>query len=503
MISSSGKSVIAKGGHEILIVDDMDELRMFTALMLRKRGYDVFEANNGYVALEKLRERKPDIVLLDLEMPVMSGFETLKRIRKQKDTEELPVIIFTSSLNVDHIDLLVREADDFISKPANPVEIAAKVKKILNGEKTIKYAGKPVLLIVAMNEDIRNFLSQKINLIGYNTISSRNGFEAVFIAKKFKVDLVISATDMQDMNGFRYPEFVKKVLPETPLLVVVNDCEDTESSYRVDGVLDISFTEADINRYLNISRQEVEPESDIEIKKGSEQKSILLADDSEFNQFIVKSLLKNEPYELDIVDNGKQVLTKIRNKEFDLILMDIQMPEMNGIEAAKILRTKGYDVPIVALTSNVEEAISAGMNDYIEKPLRKDLLREKLEKHLGFSKDRAEKNGQVIVDMDKLIEVFEGDKQLLKDMFEIFLSKYPQRMQELSEVVCEKDAERLSSAAHSFKGVVDYFKVARITTLTSRLEMMGRKNKMQGAEGVFNELSKLLENFVKSMKEKI
>jgi CheY-like chemotaxis protein len=107
---------------------------------------------------------------------------------------------------------------------------------------------------------------------------------------------------------------------------------------------------------------------------------ILLAEDNEANQFLIKALTKNTDWELTVVDDGEKAVEAYSNDKFDLILMDVQMPVMNGYEATKIIRgleaEKGYRTPIIALTafamtSDKEECINAGMDDYISKPFKR------------------------------------------------------------------------------------------------------------------------------------
>ncbi|WP_051203274.1 ATP-binding protein [Hugenholtzia roseola] len=121
-------------------------------------------------------------------------------------------------------------------------------------------------------------------------------------------------------------------------------------------------------------------------------KRILLAEDNEINQMLVVQMLKNWGYLVTVVDNGKKALEKIAAEPFDIVLMDVHMPEMDGYQATQEIRSKvSKTVPIIAMTASAlkgeaERCLAAGMSDYIAKPFPKDSLKSKLEYYVGNGK---------------------------------------------------------------------------------------------------------------------
>ncbi len=122
---------------------------------------------------------------------------------------------------------------------------------------------------------------------------------------------------------------------------------------------------------------------------------ILLAEDNEANQFLIKALTKNTDWELTVVDDGQKAVDEYSNDTFDIILMDVQMPVMNGYEATKIIREmeadKDFHTPIVALTafamtSDKEQCINAGMDDYISKPFKRQQFMDVVSKAIDSVK---------------------------------------------------------------------------------------------------------------------
>jgi CheY-like chemotaxis protein len=119
---------------------------------------------------------------------------------------------------------------------------------------------------------------------------------------------------------------------------------------------------------------------------------VLVAEDNFLNQKLINRLLEKKGYRVVIADNGSKALEAARSRPFDLILMDIQMPELDGVSATRILRQEGYTGPIIALTAHAlkgdrESYLEAGMNDYLGKPVRQEELYRFLDRYLGPSSD--------------------------------------------------------------------------------------------------------------------
>jgi len=123
---------------------------------------------------------------------------------------------------------------------------------------------------------------------------------------------------------------------------------------------------------------------------------ILVAEDNPVNQKWVKKILSKTGYEIDIAENGKVVMEKVSNEQYDLILMDVQMPEMDGLEATRMIRLCLDRQPvIIAMTANAmqgdrDECIQSGMNDYISKPVELNILLAMLEKWALIIKEKKQ-----------------------------------------------------------------------------------------------------------------
>ena len=128
---------MAESAKSILVVDDNEDIRGLLSLVLQKEGYEVHAAEDGASALEKAYETKPDLILLDVMMPGLSGLEVLSTIRENKDKKisEVPIMMITAKSTIDDIDAAVElGASSYIVKPFRPANLAEKVQAIFDGD---------------------------------------------------------------------------------------------------------------------------------------------------------------------------------------------------------------------------------------------------------------------------------------------------------------------------------------------------------------------------------
>lgn len=145
-----------------------------------------------------------------------------------------------------------------------------------------------------------------------------------------------------------------------------------------------------INNFPQIHPLEKEPQIVEEIKEGL---NILVAEDNIINQKVVKVLFKNLGYEIDVVSNGEEAINTISKKKYDIVFMDIMMPEIDGLEATREIRAKGYKIPIIALTADLgdktkKSAYDAGINEFVGKPIKSDKLKKIMIKWFKVDKEK-------------------------------------------------------------------------------------------------------------------
>ncbi|MCV9929087.1 ATP-binding protein [Flavobacterium sp. LS1R49] len=205
----------------------------------------------------------------------------------------------------------------------------------------------------------------------------------------------------------------------------------------------------------------LEPEI-IELSRDIKDTKILVVEDMELNQLLMKTLLDDFGFECDITANGKLAIEKLKTKTYDIILMDLQMPEMDGFEATEYIRnTMKSQIPIIALTADVttvdvEKCKAVGMNDYMAKPVDERLLYSKL---VAFSKKPLliieHKIGQNLsikkikyVDMNYLIKLTKSNPVLMIEMINAYLKQTPPLIATIKKSLEAKDWKSIHAAIH-------------------------------------------------------
>ncbi len=236
---------------------------------------------------------------------------------------------------------------------------------------------------------------------------------------------------------------------------------------------------------------------------------ILVAEDNVVNQKVAIRILEKLGYRADAVANGQEALTALERIRYDLVLMDVQMPEMNGFEATRIIRDPGsrvlrHDIPVVAMTAHAlkgdrERCLEAGMDDYVSKPVTALGLGEVLDRHLGGALPSGgfvspkESSPAGLVEIDQIREVADGDRAFERELIETFLSDSEEQFRCLETALREGDAEEIRSRSHSLKGSCANAGAGAMRDLACRMERIGAGGDLQEAQEVFSRLKHVFE----------
>jgi len=258
----------------------------------------------------------------------------------------------------------------------------------------------------------------------------------------------------------------------------------------------------------------LEPTGSLRLEPNSQQ--ILLVEDDPICQKVCQCALENKGYKVTTVSNGKLALEVIEKNDFSLILMDIKMPEMDGLEATKIIRSQGSDIPIMAMTARAfqhekEECLNAGMNDYISKPVNRKELLKKVEKFFYPSENTSPvpkpdfhsyaEHGNGIdalfkegLDIFAVLNKFNGDAELLKKEMNHFLEKADTEIQQMKRAVSEKKENLLESHAHILKTISYDIGAYKISDESFRLKLAARKGDMIKSDMLMKQIEKAFDD---------
>jgi PAS domain S-box-containing protein len=250
---------------------------------------------------------------------------------------------------------------------------------------------------------------------------------------------------------------------------------------------------------------------------------ILLAEDNAVNQRLALKLLEKRGHTVVVAANGKEALAAYTGGTFDLILIDVQMPEMDGFAATKAIREReaetcsGPDrqtavtphIPIVAMTAHAmkgdrERCLEAGMDSYISKPLNPQRLYEIIDGLIAPGNNTANKAveaeaAEPVFDREALLARVENDQELLREIVALFLGEAPELLGAIREALERRDAPSLERSAHTLKGSVGNFGAKSAFETALKLETMGRNGDLSGGAEALAELETKISQLVKTL----
>jgi CheY-like chemotaxis protein len=230
---------------------------------------------------------------------------------------------------------------------------------------------------------------------------------------------------------------------------------------------------------------------------------ILIAEDSVVNQKVALGMLKRLGYRADVAANGQEVIEGLHRQFYDVIFMDIQMPNMDGLESTREIRRlwPALGPHIIAMTANAmsgdrERCLESGMDDYVSKPVRMEALQAALERcgnQVLEQVDETAKSQPDLIDPTILATLRElsegGEPDFLTGLVELFFRDANVRLEELAEAIAQHDPVMLRRAAHTLKGTSANMGANRMEELCSEIEKKGKSGTIREATQLINELS--------------
>ncbi|HET8934060.1 MAG TPA: response regulator [Polyangiales bacterium] len=248
-----------------------------------------------------------------------------------------------------------------------------------------------------------------------------------------------------------------------------------------------------------------------------QDKKLLLAEDNRTNQQVALAILHKIGLHCDVVENGRHALEALRKNHYDLVLMDLQMPEMGGIDAARAIRAEttlaNRSVPIIAVTARVmkgdrEECLAAGIDDYVSKPLTPHALVQMVEKWLTSPERTASADPtyaaprapQLTFGQEAFLDRLMGDQKLGRVVLEAYLQDLPRQLEALRLAIAKADAPAVQHWAHSIKGASAAVSGDRLAQLAGELEtssgsgnLIDAETRLAGLVGEFEQLRASIE----------
>lgn len=223
-------------------------------------------------------------------------------------------------------------------------------------------------------------------------------------------------------------------------------------------------------------------------ERSSRRLAVLVAEDNKFNQQVIQRMLERRGHTARVVPNGSETLAALEQSAFDLLLLDVNMPEMDGFEVIRTIRerekTSGNHLRVIALTAlsgkrDRERCVEAGMDDFLAKPVRAAEVYAVLERVIAvhpIAQPHAPAGNSALIDPAIVLSGCAGDAALLADMIQLFEEEAPGLLARVEAAVRSRDAEQLRTAAHSLRGLVSSFSTSAAKAAQA-LEQLGSEGR--------------------------
>ncbi|HOS48898.1 MAG TPA: response regulator [Bacteroidia bacterium] len=272
-----------------------------------------------------------------------------------------------------------------------------------------------------------------------------------------------------------------------------------------------------------------EESSSTVINENNRDLSILVAEDHDINRFIIEKMLKEWGFKTAFATTGTEAVQKASEATYDLILMDVEMPDMNGYRATEVIRTEFTssmkNVPIVAMTGNAmtgerERCLEAGMNDYISKPFKPEELKQLILKLTVKESITASENTNSVevkkedemetaittrqTDLTFLKEISDNNEQFFREFITMFLNNTPKSIQDMKTSLMSTDWEALRQAAHKVKPSFNYVGLKELNALSAKIEEFAKQQcNMEEIKTMLNRIEAIAAVAFKELEEEI
>ncbi len=396
------------------------------------------------------------------------------------------------------------------------------------------------VLIVDDNASNRTILTKMLESFGGRATAIPSGLEAVANLRASAqvgdpFEIVLLDMQMPEMDGEETLAAIKAdhIVGDVKVLILTSMGKRGDAVRLKDqgctGYLLKPVKQSQLREAISLvlgqdgEKSPAEPPTFITRHTISEQSSndlrILLAEDNEINRKLVAKLLTKKGYPIDTVENGLQAVEAVKSGEYNLVLMDVQMPEMDGLTATQEIRTwetPRMHIPIIAMTAHAlqgdrERCLEAGMDDYLTKPISPDEVFETIEKWTRTPETLEEALLQEVIDMadhpvpldiHKALPLFGDDKDFFLEMFAEFAERILEIHEDLLASLEKPNREDFGRIAHNLKGLASNFQAYQLTELAKQLEFKAPEGDMSILESYLDKL-KLEINAIRSYQKQL
>ncbi len=377
----------------LLIIEDDLSFAKILYNIARKNGFKCLTASDGETGLNLARTCKPDAIILDLQLPDISGWGVLNGLKNNPDLRHIPVHIM--SAEDENLAAFRQGAMGFLTKPVSREALEGAFQKI----DRFVAGGINLLLLVEDDADLRQTIYNLLSRKNIEIIETETGKAALNLLRSQPIDCMILDLKLPDISGFEILDRLSQddTMSRCPIVIYTGQELTREENQTLMKYADSVILKSAVSSerlldetalFLHQVVADLPEEKQQAIKRLYSKdamladKRILIVDDDMRNSFALSKLLTDKGVVVEIAGNGEKALELLAAEpDFDLVLMDIMMPVMDGLETTRKIRAqkKFKQLPILALTAKAmkgdrEKCLAAGANDYLTKPVDTERL---------------------------------------------------------------------------------------------------------------------------------
>ncbi len=464
----------------VIVEDDPLTLKLYRHLFEGK-GFTVVTTTHGGQALPLVLKHNPALVILDILLPDISGWEVLRQLKKNEKTADIPVVVI--SVLSEKEKAISLGAIDYLEKPIMGNALINKIEMLTR----IKGTEKGVtVLIVDDDKPVLDFLSEMLGEEGFAAVPFLDPKDALaYLKDGHEVDIIILDVFLRETTGFDLLLSLKQesTMKDTPIIFITGKSMTEQDTAKLEGITHTLLDESLLSSRMVLTQiqqmmDEFKPSAVTcegpAIEKREGRPVILLAEDNEINRKLIVKILSKEDYEVKTAVNGREAIETLGSGSFDLVLMDIQMPVMDGYEATRLIKSdkRTCAIPVIALTAHAmkgekEKILGAGFDGYLAKPVRREELIRQIAAHLQKTAappmPPAPQHIEPTPD-EELMEIYREFDKSLTD-----------RHQKLLEAIEKHDYETLYRIGHDLKGSGGAFGREKISMIGRQIETAAKE----------------------------
>ncbi len=485
----------------LIIEDDLSTARQIER-HLKDKDFKLIISQTARDGFLNAKKYHPDLILLDIFLPDKSGWEVLKELKSDVVTKAIPVVICSIQPEVNKAFSL--GAIEYFEKPINVQKLQKLIKSLES-----KFSISDKIVVVDDDVNVLQRIDHVLTKNGYQVMCFDDPEIALKKLKEFQsASLILLDLMMPKLDGFQFLAEIRKDenLMNIPVIVLTSKKlledeikyleEKTSAIFRKETFDETEFLKSldkILERVLETKKSSIR--TSIRVEKPQEKSTIpplhiLVVEDNLMNQKLMSHILNRLGSTFDIASDGKEAIEMIKKKKYDLILMDIQMPVMDGLEATRIIRNElnMRDLPIIALTAHAlkgdrEKFLAAGCTGYITKPVDQQKLVSEI---MSVMKSKEP-------EFEEISPYFQGfSREEIIQLRTEYIDSMKKEVEELNKKLSPKEFEAFKFFGHNIKGNGVAYGFPEISKYGAKIEEAAVGQDYPSLVTVFNEFKDYL-----------